>query len=184
MEAVGLIFLLLVIFQIKHLLCDFVLQGLYMVIGKGKNGTDWILPLLAHVGVHAAFTFTISNCVFLIYGLDLFALAFEIALFDAAVHFAMDRLKAGKQYLGRYEMRNAEDCEFHSAYLAQELASGGYPNDQPQLQKTWRANVADSSTQLQENTYFWWSLALDQAVHHLTGFACIYFILKTIQAIP
>jgi hypothetical protein len=48
----------LVAFQIKHFLADFPLQGKYM-LGKFKGGTDWVLPLVAHSGVHALFTLAI-----------------------------------------------------------------------------------------------------------------------------
>lgn len=52
------IFLLLIIFQVKHFLCDYPLQNSYM-LRKFLPGRDFIMPLAAHAGVHAVCTFLI-----------------------------------------------------------------------------------------------------------------------------
>lgn len=91
------LFALLVAFQVKHFLADFPLQGRYM-LGKFKPGWDFVPPLLAHVGVHGSMTFTIACAAH-----ASLALAVGLALGDAAVHFAMDRIKAGPRYLGRWK---------------------------------------------------------------------------------
>lgn len=88
------LFILLFIFQIKHFLADFPLQNEYM-LGKFKE-KDWILPLTAHSGVHALFTFLIS----LIF-LDIYD-SIYLGLFDFVIHFTMDRIKASPKMLGRY----------------------------------------------------------------------------------
>lgn len=87
---------LLVLFQIKHFLADFPLQGTYM-LGKFK-AKGWVLPLACHTGVHALFTFLIV-AVFthsLKYSLILAAL-------DFTVHFVVDRIKANPNGLGKFK---------------------------------------------------------------------------------
>ncbi len=91
--SLKIIFLLLVWVQIKHFLADFPLQNRYM-LGKFNEGWSWVVPLLAHSGVH--FLFTIALC--LIVNPALWWLAFA----DMGVHFVMDRIKAGKNWLGRW----------------------------------------------------------------------------------
>lgn len=100
-STVGLFFALLVIYQVKHWLADYPLQGQYM-LGKFKPGWDFVPPLSAHAGVHGAFTFTIA-CLFC-WGQLGFQL--ELALFDFVVHFTMDRIKAGPRILGRWKPDN------------------------------------------------------------------------------
>lgn len=79
------IYLLMVAFQVKHYLADFPLQTVYM-LGKGKKGTDWILPLASHAAVHSVFTLIIIL-------LHSPAHAY-LALVDFALHFVIDRIKA------------------------------------------------------------------------------------------
>lgn len=95
MNITILTFTLLIVFVIKHFLADFPLQTPYM-LGKFKQDWGFVPPLLAHVGVHAAFTFAIS----IWFGIWQ---AFCLAAFDATVHFVMDRIKASKKYLGRFK---------------------------------------------------------------------------------
>jgi len=95
MTLFGL-FLLLVVYQIKHLVADYFLQGKYM-LGKFKEH-GWGQPLTAHVSVHAVFTFIIclSFGVSLLYSVALAAL-------DFVVHFVVDRIKASPNLLGRWK---------------------------------------------------------------------------------
>lgn len=165
MTYVGAFFLLLVIYQLKHFLADYVLQGRYQ-LGKFKDGTEWILPLLSHVAVHAGFTFIIANVFFLIWGVNDLGLAIEIALFDATVHFVMDRLKAGKKHLGRYKPLTASEYMLASGVVASSNATDSYRGD--------------CQRRLRGNKLFWISLGLDQAVHHLTHYICVYMILRTL----
>jgi len=131
------IFLMLIFYQIKHFLADYPLQNGYM-LQKFKPGWDFILPLAAHAGVHAFFTFLI---VFFFSQ----SLSFSLAMtsLDFTVHFIMDRVKAGPKYLGRYKALSA--------------------NEYPEA----------SIEQKRHNTYFWWSLGLDQMVHHFTHYVII-----------
>jgi hypothetical protein len=91
------IFTLLLAFQAKHFIADFPLQGRYM-LGKFKADWGFVAPLSAHVSVHACFTLLIA----VVFGAPL-AFAAALAVFDAVIHFAMDRLKASPRLLGRYK---------------------------------------------------------------------------------
>ncbi len=100
------IWILLVLFQIKHFLADFPLQGKYM-LGKFKSGLDWIYPLTAHCLVHVILTATI------IIWYTLYAKSgrmpiewFWLPIVDFVVHFAQDRLKASPNLMGRWKPDN------------------------------------------------------------------------------
>ena len=92
-DPLILAFILLVVYQIKHFICDFPLQFGYM-LNKIRPGWDFILPLTLHAGVH--FLFTLMICLWLRPDL------WWLSIFDFAVHFVMDRIKAGPNYLGRF----------------------------------------------------------------------------------
>ncbi len=121
MDIVSSIFLLLVIYQLKHFICDYPLQNAYM-LGKFKE-SGWVKPLLAHTGIHAIATFLIAFAF-----TNLFFLSLSLAAFDLVIHFIMDRVKASPKMLGRFDIKDKR---------------------------------------------FWWSLGLDQMVHHLTHYAII-----------
>ncbi len=139
---ISRIFCLLIAFQVKHWLADYPLQVRYM-LGKFRSDWGFVLPLLAHVGVHAGFTLAIA----LGTGASGF-LAVKLALFDAVVHFVMDRIKASKHYLGRWQT------------LTSSTAPGA-------TEKQWRSN-----------NYFWWSVGFDQSVHHLTHYLIIWWLVQ------
>ncbi len=139
MDTTTLTFALLLAFQAKHWLADYPLQTRYM-LGKFRDWPGFVPPLLAHVGVHAAGTFLIA-CWF---GATQ---ALCLALFDAAAHFAMDRVKASKKLLGRFKPLTAETAP--NATLAE-----------------WKAN-----------DYFWWAMGLDQGFHHLTHYTIIWWLI-------
>lgn len=88
------IFLLLIVFQLKHFICDYPLQGTYM-LGK-LRATNWVLPLAAHAAVHATATFLIAIWFSL-------HLAIILAIADFILHFTIDRLKASTNYGGRFK---------------------------------------------------------------------------------
>lgn len=91
--SVNELFIILAIFQVKHFVADFPLQTPYM-LNKYRPGWDFLVPLTVHCLVHAVMTLGIV----LYYSASLWWLA----AFDFVVHFAMDRLKSGPKYLGRY----------------------------------------------------------------------------------
>ena len=95
------IFTLLVLFQLKHFVCDYPLQTQYM-LGK-MQATGWIQPLAAHAAVHAIGTFIITIIVFNpAYYLDAVTLAVILAIVDFIVHFMVDRIKASPNLGGRF----------------------------------------------------------------------------------
>jgi hypothetical protein len=145
--------LLLVIFQLKHFLADYPLQGHYM-LGKFKEGWGYIVPLAAHCLVHAVFTFGIVS--WWLISLDdvenRFSLALSLATIDFLSHFIMDRVKAAPKMLGMFKPLSAIDYKFYYS-----------TKDRP-----------DSGAALLDNKMFWICLGLDQMVHHLTNYYIIY----------
>ena len=135
------IFVLLIIYQFKHFFADYPLQGPYM-LGKFSDGWSFFRPLAAHCGVHAGMTFAI-----VLFFTRSATLSSALAGFDFVVHFFMDRIKAGRKYLGRYKPLTAKE----------------YPGASIEAKR--------------HNKYFWWSLGFDQMVHHLTHYAIIACII-------
>lgn len=145
---------LLVVYQLKHLLADYPLQTQWM-LGKLKE-RGWAAPLAAHAGVHAAFTLVIA----LVVSHGWLGLSLILAAFDFAIHFAMDRIKASPKMLGRFKALSGEQYAMYKAQVASISAGNG-----------WSAPNAEKM--LRSNTYFWWALGLDQMVHHLTHYVII-----------
>jgi hypothetical protein len=87
------LFLLLIIYQVKHFFGDYVFQNVYM-LQKARPGWNFVLPLSIHCGVHALFTLMIVCFVN--------PSLWWLAVVDFVVHFLMDRVKAGPRYLGRF----------------------------------------------------------------------------------
>ncbi len=88
------IFILLVIFQIKHFIADYPLQFPYMYENKGKR-FGWILPLSDHAAVHGLFTLLIlvGLSVFSVISTPVLLIA-ALGTMDYVTHFAIDRWKA------------------------------------------------------------------------------------------
>lgn len=149
-----LVFILLIVYQLKHFLADYPLQTPYM-LGKFKEHPHYILPLLCHVAVHGMFTFIIVAMVRPNY-------APAMALLDMVVHFVMDRVKASPELLGRYTALSKD--EYKSIIRIYNTDSSIYPE---RIKK-----------KLQSNVYFWWALGLDQGVHHLTHYAIIWMVVS------
>jgi hypothetical protein len=98
------VFALLVLFQIKHFVCDYPLQTKAM-LGK-MNRTGWVWPLITHVNVHALGTYLLVVTFTLITGMEFIAaitLAYIIAMADFVLHFIIDRIKASPNLLGRFK---------------------------------------------------------------------------------
>lgn len=153
------VFLLLIAFQIKHFLADYIFQNGWMVRGKHAR-EGWVGPLAAHAGVHAAMTWSIA----LVWTChddrwSIIAGCFGVAALDLVVHFTMDRIKASPNLLGRWKAMSAGE------YRA--LMDGRY-----------YAGAGERRRKVRGNTLFWWSLGLDQAVHHLTHYAIIWFLVR------
>ncbi len=92
-DRLATAFVLLIVFQLKHFVADFPLQREYM-LKKFGAGWEFVLPLSLHSAVHAAFTLVIC--------LVCNASLWWLAAADFAIHFAMDRIKSGPRYLGRF----------------------------------------------------------------------------------
>ena|ERR1700740_2836371 len=151
--------ILLLIFQLKHFIADYPLQNEYM-LGKFKD-KGWILPLLTHCLVQLVFTFTIS----LIYSNSLI-LALKLSIFDLTIHFIMDRIKASPKMLGRFEALTKRD------FIE-------YQNDLRASFEMYKHTITKPfEKRKRSNKLFWWSLGLDQMIHHITDILIIYFLVK------
>ncbi len=86
-------FVLAVVFQVKHFVADFPLQTRYML---QKTAASWAFmrPLGLHCFIHAALTLAIAAWIR--------PELWWLALVDFGTHFIMDRVKSGPRYLGRY----------------------------------------------------------------------------------
>lgn len=148
MEIISLGIWFLLYFQVKHFVADYWLQGPYML---QKFRPDWgfFLPLAAHAGVHAVGTLAIL----LVFAPHLWYLC----LVDFVVHFIMDRIKAGPKYLGRYKALSGKEIANIMSYRD-------------------TMGIKRFAPELKGNTYFWWSLGLDQMVHHLTHYFIIFVV--------
>jgi hypothetical protein len=148
---------LCVVFQFKHLIADYFLQGKYM-LGKFKD-TGWIKPLSAHCAVHVAFTVPIAYVVS-----SSISIALLCGIIDFVVHFIMDRVKASPRLLGRYK-----------ALSAAEMVS---IMEEKKMDKLMDVYTPKLDERLKHNTYFWYALGFDQLVHHLTDIALIAIMIK------
>jgi len=100
LSDVQFIFAMLVTFQVKHLIGDYILQTGWMVRGKTKADLGFVFPLAVHVFIHAGTTFLIVMYV----NPELWPLA----LVDFVAHFAMDRIKSSPRMLGRFTNMNKQ----------------------------------------------------------------------------
>ncbi len=100
------VFWLLIAFQIKHFLCDYPLQGKYM-LGKFKpDFRDWFHPLFCHATVHMVGTGLIyMGAVWVGIAKNTWWLGL-LPLADGAIHFTVDRIKASPNMLGRWKPDN------------------------------------------------------------------------------
>lgn len=95
-------FLLLIVFQLKHFICDYPLQTQYML--SKMKATNWVKPLAAHAGVHAIGTFIVAYYFLnLSYYLDNIVFATALAIADFVLHFIVDRIKASPTMGGRWK---------------------------------------------------------------------------------
>ncbi len=100
LSNIQFVFLMLVVFQLKHLAGDFLLQNGWMVDGKSRRGPGFVFPLTVHVLVHALITLIII--------LVVNPALWLLALVDFVAHFGMDRIKASPLMLGRFTDTNKQ----------------------------------------------------------------------------
>lgn len=82
--ALGALTFWMIIFAVKHVIADFVLQTSWMATGKDAK-TGWALPLLVHCAIHGALATAIL--------LALVPRFWFLGLADFVVHLIIDRAK-------------------------------------------------------------------------------------------
>ena len=168
-HSMNYILVLCLIMQFKHFIADYPLQSKYM-LGKFKR-QGWVLPLLAHVGVHFVFTFAIAL------GFSQNALlALLCGVFDASIHFVMDRIKASPDLLGRYE--SLSKGEFKGLMESLPMCKAGLTYPHVGINEESAIQIKRIEDKFKSNTLFWYSLGLDQLVHHITDILVIAILLK------
>lgn len=169
-----MIWTLLIIFQFKHFIADYLLQNKYMLGKFLKEG--WFVPLASHCGVHWLFTFTIAFITSMYGDKRVFysiMISAAIATMDFVIHMVMDRLKASPDLLGRYKALSANE------YIAlQSEQKELIKLDEPKLSLDTVRFKIRANRLVKHNTYFWWSLGFDQMVHKLTDLMSVYFIMQ------
>lgn len=171
-----MIFILLVVFQVKHFLADFPFQTQYQLkkflpkLGLFELNNGWFWPLASHASTHALFTFVISIVVLFKTPAGL-KYATLLALMDFIIHFIVDRIKASPFLLGRYKV--LDGLRFHALNESKK-------NYLRILKKKKDSNATKEliwiEDQFKGNKYFWWCLGLDQLSHHMTHYLIIYFL--------
>lgn len=154
----SLLFTLLIVYQLKHFVADYPLQGKFM-LGKFLPYPRFILPLLAHASVHGIFTFLIAIC------FKDFKTAIALAFFDFVTHFVVDRVKASPSLLGRFKALSATEMKTL-------VTTGCTPGSIAPVSQEKQAEA------LRNNVLFWWSLGFDQMAHHLTHYAIIWVLVS------
>lgn len=142
---------LLLVFQAKHWLADYPLQGRYM-LGKFKAWPGCLGPLAAHASVHGVMTTAIS--------LAVAPSLWWLGLVDALLHGVVDFVKANPRLGGRW-----------SALSKAEMRNIMHYEENVRRDQFTR--------QMRSNTLFWWALGADQAAHHITHYALIWALLGT-----
>jgi len=82
---VSFLTLIFIVFTVKHVLADFILQTSWMWRTKDKEH-GWVAPLAAHAGCHAAFTLAAA--------LAIHPALCWLGVVDFALHATIDRTRA------------------------------------------------------------------------------------------
>ncbi|NJO48155.1 MAG: DUF3307 domain-containing protein [Leptolyngbyaceae cyanobacterium RM2_2_4] len=166
-----MIYLLLVVYQLKHFLADYPLQGRYM-LGKFKPFPACLLPLLSHGLVHGVFTFLIA-----LYFKD-WQVAAWLGALDMLIHSGVDYVKANPSLGGRFKALTKETYMM-SHNMSQGLSMvDGSPMPKEISEKDLETYKELGRKDLKSNVYFWWALGADQLAHHLTHYLLIWIILS------
>ena len=100
------ILLVLLLFNIKHLLGDFVFQNTYVALGKGVSGWRFVKLLNLHCLVHVVIS---TGIVCLLLGTEFL----WFVPLEFVVHLIINRLKSGSYYGGQFSMQEhlqQNDC--------------------------------------------------------------------------
>jgi hypothetical protein len=164
------IWILLLLYQAKHFICDYPLQTQYM-LGKFKVWPNYILPLTAHCATHGLATFLIALAVKP-------NIAFSLALLDFCAHFIVDRVKASPSLGGRF--RPLDKVSYPMAINMSKGFSiiGGEPLPQGLDSDVIESYKKQGRRDILSNKLFWWALGADQMAHHLTHYLIIYFLVR------
>jgi len=95
--------ILLIVFEAKHFLGDWIFQTSWMSNGKRLPWTPlsgWLAPLSAHCGIHALITMIILSVISLGFP-EIISLLWIVAL-DFGTHFLMDRTKGYTDLLWQF----------------------------------------------------------------------------------
>lgn len=151
---------LMLIFEIKHFICDYPLQTEYM-LGKFKS-QGWEAPLAAHCGVHATATFLITLAFFLFFTTHTWALPLALILagIDFGAHFLMDRIKAAPDLLGKYESLSKREWKRVKEISLKDDTFGTL-----------------AKKMLDDNRRFWINVGIDQMVHQFTSLVIVILML-------
>lgn len=165
-----MIYILLVVYQIKHFLADYPLQNKFM-LGKFLPWPKFVLPLLSHGAVHAVFTFAIAAC------LKPLHVAVVLGLFDMTVHCVVDWIKANPSIGGRFKPLTKATYQ-QADWMSKGLSmADGSPLPTPIAPNTLDAYKKAGLKDIKSNTFFWWALGADQMAHHLTHYLLIWAML-------
>ena len=129
------VFALLIVFQVKHFIIDYVVQFSRHDSMKKFEADGWVFPLFKHANDHGmASAFIVSTVLYAVSTpwLPLILLSLGAYVFDLVVHFTMDRIKASPNILGKYKFPSRE---------------------------------------------YFFSLAVDQSVHHVTHYVIIMVLM-------
>jgi Protein of unknown function (DUF3307) len=92
--------IILLLFQVKHLICDFILQGPYQYLNKGKYGHP---GGLLHIGIHA-----IGSIIVLSAWLTSQTNMWWLVIFEAIIHYHMDWTKVNICKIFDWKPTNSE----------------------------------------------------------------------------
>ncbi len=167
------IFILLILFQLKHFIADYPLQTEYM-LGKFRDDWGFFKPLFIHCLVHWIFTY------FIVFSYTHnIELSGSLAAFNAIIHFFMDRIKAGKRYMGRWKpVTTTEYINAKQVINTNQIKDGKFAINYEGEVDLQSFNIDTAKNKLRSNKLFWWSIGFDQMIHHLTDIACIYFMVR------
>ena len=95
----------------------------------------------------------------------------------------MDRIKAGPKYLGRFKTLTPRQFIQASKIVnstwedrSKKYAMGRAEEDCKELKLLYEAIKKEDQKKLKHNTYFWWSLAVDQMFHFMVQYGIIFVL--------
>lgn len=161
---------LLLVFQVKHLLADYFLQGGPMLKKFDKEPKVWIPALAMHCAVHMVMTLVITAIV-----THSILMSLGIAALDFVLHFCMDRVKASPFMLGRWKPLFGTAFKMYVNMAQCRNLDGSKITGHTEEQAEAIRN--EGKRALRENTFFWWALGIDQSFHHVTHYVIILLML-------